>query len=287
MGLLMIPNVSEGRDRASLARLTEAVSSAATVLDVHSDEVHGRSVFTLTGEAPALVEAAVALGAACIETIDLTRHTGVHPRLGVLDGCPFEPHETTIEEAIGLARSAGAAIAGELGVPVFLYGAASTEGRSLPELRRGGLSGLVERMEAGLLPDLGPATVDPSVGVVCVGAREMLIAFNVWMRCEVSVARATAAAVRESGGGLRGVRALGFQIDGLDCQVSMNLVEPHVAGIDAAFRAVGREARARGAEITRTEIVGLVPQRFMPDPDAEAARLMHPPGRSVESLLLG
>jgi glutamate formiminotransferase len=286
--VVSIPNISEGRDLQVLGALGRGVSDAgATVLDAHSDAVHNRSVLTIAGDGSALVAASVHL-AVHAASIDMARQTGVHPRLGGLDVCPFVPLAEGMEPAVELARTAARAIAEEAGVPVFLYGEAEAAGRTLPELRRGGLVELARRIDSGLVPDHGPARVDLARGVVCVGARGPLIAFNVNLRAPLGIAGDVARAVRETGGGLPGVRALGFETaDPAVAQVSMNLVRPQVTGVDRAFEAVEGEAARRGAEVVSTEIVGLPPERFMPDPEKKATRLLVEPGRSLESALAG
>lgn len=285
MSMIVIPNVSEGRRAGVLASLAAAIAPPARILDVHTDAVHNRTVFTVAGPTEALIEAMTALAVEAAASIDLTVQTGTHPRLGALDVCPFVPHEGSMEEAIAAAVETAKRI-GEAGLPVYLYEAAARrpQARSLPELRRGGLEGAIART-GDIPPDFGPSSISPRSGVVCVGARNPLIAFNVWLRCGVAAAREIAAKVRTSTGGLPGVRALGLEVDDTTSQVSMNLVEPAVTGIDAAFEAVGAIARANGIEVTGTEIVGLPPDAYMPAPDAEAARLLISPGRSLGSVL--
>ncbi len=288
MPLIAIPNASTGSDAKTIRALAEAISGAgATLLDTHSDAIHDRSVFTIAGTNDRLVEASAAL-AKRARTLDLTVQNGVHPRMGVLDVCPFVPHgETTMDDAVSAARSAGEQIAAQTGIPVYLYGEAAlrTPAPTLPELRRGGLAGLQARAKRGLGPDFG-GDIDGRLGVVCVGAREVLIAFNVWIKSEPETARAIARQVRQSHSGLTGVRALGFEIAPPDiCQVSMNLTAPDATGIEAAFEAVQSDAEALGATVTATEIVGVPPQRFMPPADARATRLLKEPGRSLESAL--
>jgi glutamate formiminotransferase len=287
MPLIAIPNVSTGSDE-SIRALAEVVEqSGATLLDVHSDAVHERSVFTASGATDSLIEAMVGL-AQHARHLNLFTQRGVHPRLGVLDVCPFVPHgETTMEEAILAARSAGASIAERAALPVYLYGAAAArrETRDLPQIRRGGLERLRARVQE-LPPDFGEPQIDERLGVVCVGARGVLIAFNVWLRCGLETARGIAARIREAGGGLAGVRTLGLEIQAPDvCQVSMNLTEPHITGIEAAFEEVASEADERAASVLATEIVGLVPARFWPSPDARATRLLREPGRTLEAAL--
>jgi glutamate formiminotransferase len=283
MPLLSIPNVSDGRRPNVVASLSQAVTSGGgRVLDVHSDEIHNRTVITSTEQT---VAAMTALAKRARVEIDLRLHSGVHPRLGSLDVCPIVPHETKMDEAVLTARSVGEAIAG-LGVPVYFYGAAARreDTRDLGDLRRGGLPTLVQRAASVLPPDLGPRLIDPRVGVVCVGARDVLIAFNVWVRSPGEVATTIAQSVRAPGR----IKALGLEMDRTPTsQVSMNLVDPDLTGIDAAFAAVNRKASSLGVEVVATEIVGLVPERFLPDPDAKAARLLMAPGRSIESALAG
>ncbi|MGH2731306.1 MAG: glutamate formimidoyltransferase [Actinomycetota bacterium] len=287
MTLLAVPNVSEGRDADRLRTFTDAIQASTLLLDVHSDPVHNRSVFTTTGSSSELVEAMAGLAVAAT-VIDLTGHTGVHPRLGVLDVCPIVPHSDPMTSAVVTAHEVGAAIAREADLPVYFYGEAALrpEALSLPGLRRGGLDGLIARAQHDLPPDVGPTDIDPRAGVVCVGARGPLIAFNVYLECDGATAAQIAAAVRTAGGGPAGIRALGWGIgDPTRAQVSMNLIDPDKTGIDDAFEVVVRAAAVQGVRIVATEIVGLVPERFMPDQDAEAARLLLKPGRSVEAAL--
>ena len=282
MTLLAVPNVSEGRDSDTISALQRAVLGAgAMLLDTHSDAVHHRSVLTVTANVATLTDGMVNLVAAARDLIDLTRHSGVHPRVGAVDVCPFVPFRATIAEAAEAASETGARI-GDLGVPVFLYGLPGAP--ALPELRRGGLDGLIERVAAGLQPDHGPAAIERRSGVVCVGARGPLIAFNVNFAAGVDVGRRIAATIRAGSGGPEGLRALGLPMpDG--SQVSMNITEPGRVGIDEVFEAVEKAAGPDARDIVSTEIVGLVEERFLPNPDAKAARLLIEPGRSVESAL--
>jgi glutamate formiminotransferase len=260
-------------------------AEGATVLDVHSDPIHHRSVFTLTAPPAPLCTALTAL-AEITREINLDRHQGVHPRLGGLDVCPIVPHEETMRGAIEIAHDVGASIHRHTGLPIFFYGEAAlrAETRALPDIRRGGLDRLLEDGNGSLASDLG-THIDPTTGVVCVGARGPLIAFNVNLRSELSVALAIAAAIRESGGGLTGVRALAFPMQPGICQVSMNLTEPERAGIDLAFEAIADAANNAGAEVVDCEVIGLVPGRFLPDPEKQAARLLKQPGLCLERML--
>lgn len=287
MPLLAIPNISEGRDQDVIRRLAVDISGTdALVLDVHSDAVHNRSVFTVTGSPEQIVASMSRLGE-WAATIDLRAHFGAHPRLGVLDVCPIVPHDEPMSGAVEVAHAIGKAIAERAGLPVYFYEEAALreETRALPSLRRGGLQALVERA-ADMPPDLGPEEIEERTGVVCVGARKELIAFNVWLDADVSHASEIAARVRSSRGGPEGVRALGIGVDDAPTsQVAMNLIEPDVTGVEGAFDAVSRIADEIGVRIRATEIVGLLRERYMPSNDSRAARLLLRPGRSVESAL--
>ncbi len=287
MTLLAIPNVSEGRDRDLIGDLVGAVEAAGgRVIDVHSDAVHNRSVLTVTGTPAQLVEAGVALARAC-RVIDLTAHHGVHPRLGALDVYPIVPIDEPMHRARAVADEVATAIASRAGLPVYLYGEAARRPatRALSSLRRGGLQRLAERARGDLPPDHGHAGIDPRSGVVCVGARPVLVAFNVWLAADVSIAADIAARVRASAGGLPGVQALGLAIEPGVSQVSMNLVRPQRTGVDTAFAAVDHLASRRGVEVIGTEIVGVPPRRAMPDPSGRAAALLLRPVRSLEQAL--
>ncbi len=260
-----------------------AGSHGSTVLDVHVDPVHNRSVLTCWGTPTELIDAMAELATTAAIAIDLAAHDGVHPRLGSLDVCPFVPFRSQMDEAVAAARALADRL-GDLGHSVYLYGAAAERPATsdLPSIRRGGLEGLIERE---LPPDRGPVSIDPAKGVICVGARGPLIAFNVWLRCQLSTAREIAAQVRTASGGPPGIRALGLDLGDGVCQVSMNLIDPTVTGIDTAFEAVRSAADELGGEISATELVGVVEERFQPKPDATAARLLITPGRSIESLI--
>jgi glutamate formiminotransferase len=288
MPLLAIPNVSEGRDEARIARMIRTVQGAgASVLDVHSDPIHHRSVLTVTAPGETLVAALTRLAQTTLE-IQLDRHEGVHPRLGALDVCPIVPHEAAMEAAITVAHATGESIHRATGLPVYFYGDAAIrdETRQLPDIRRGGLEGLMARAPSGMPPDLGE-DIDPARGVVCVGARGPLIAFNVNLAADLPAARSIASSLRGTTGGLPGVRALAFPLRQGTSQISMNLTEPHRAGIDAAFDAIVAAAAERGLRIEGCEVVGLVTERFLPTPGKQAARLLQQPDLCLESKLIG
>jgi glutamate formiminotransferase len=257
-----VPNFSEGRDRATIGAIAATLSARAELLDVHSDEDHNRSVFTVVGKEDALVDALVAAIACACERIDLRNHRGAHPRIGAADVVPLVPIRP---EDMGRARDAALVLARRVGeelqLPVFLY-AELAPGRGPAFFRRGGGEALAKRLEAGeLAPDFGPPRLHPSAGGVILGARTPLIAFNVNLRgADLEAARGIAAVVRETGGGFPGVRALGLELPraGL-VQVSMNVEDWEAAALHEILARIEAEATARGAEIVGSELVGLMP----------------------------
>ena len=260
-------NVSEGRDGAVIAAL--AAAAGRCLLDVHSDAHHHRSVFTLAGTDATVEAAARAVAVEAVTRLDLRSHAGVHPRLGVVDVVPFVPLEgSTMADAVA-ARDRFLAWAGdELGLPGFAYGPPPEP--SLPEVRRSAF--------AGLAPSAGPPAPHPTAGAVCVGARPVLVAYNVWLADGVGVdeARRVAAAVRRPGV----VRALGLDVGGR-AQVSMNLIAPSAVGPAAAFDAVRALVAVDGAEL-----VGLVPAAVLGEvTKARWGELDLAPSRTIEARL--
>ena len=259
-----VPNFSEGKDATKISRITQAVRAVPDlrILGLHSDPDHNRSVLTFAGTEEPVLRGAIALAKACAAELDLVSQSGEHPRMGVLDVLPFVPLEgATMDDAVRLAHRAGESL-GSLGFPVYLYGsAAGSQYRSaLPDIRRGGYDGLASRLRDPLWkPDYGPRTLDPHRGAVAVGARPFLVAFNAYLDTgDVEVARAVAIRVRESGGGLPAVRALGFEVGGR-AQVSMNLTDLEQTPIPMALEAVRSTAAGLGASVESTELVGLAP----------------------------
>jgi glutamate formiminotransferase len=256
-----VPNFSEGRDRATIDALADALGSRARLLDVHADEDHNRSVFTLVGSEDELVESLLAGIACAADRIDLRRHEGAHPRVGAADVVPVVP---LVREELARAAACAELLAGrvgsELGLPVFRYGELAP-GRGPAFFREGGLEGLRSRVEAGeLVPDYGPADVGERGGAVLVGARRPLIAFNVNLRGSLEAAREVARAVRERDGGFPGVRALGLDLPSAGLvQVSMNVEDYEAAALHEIVKRVTAEAEARGAEVAGSELVGLMP----------------------------
>jgi glutamate formiminotransferase len=262
-----VPNVSEGRDRVLIERFAAVIRATpgVTLMNVHADPDHHRSVFSFLG-APAAVEAAAqALAEAVLAAVDLRQHRGTHPRLGALDVVPFVPlAEAAMSDVVALARRVGRALADRYDVPVYYYGEAATRAtrRRLPDARGRGYEALAERLRAGDAPDAGPARFDPRAGAVLVGARPVLIAFNVWLDTDdLAAAQAIARAVRESSGGLPGLQALGMRLASRGvAQVSMNLLDWRATPLPAAFDRVSGEAGRRGIRVRRGELVGVAPR---------------------------
>jgi glutamate formiminotransferase len=257
-----VPNFSEGRDRKTIDAIGSALGEHAALLDVHADVDHNRSVFTLVGAEEDLAAALLA-GIACArERIDLRRHQGAHPRIGVADVVPLVPIEPDdMPRARGAALALGTRIGLELELPVFLYGELA-HGRGPAYFRRGGPAELERRIDAGeIVPDFGPTRLDPAAGGVLVGARRPLIAFNVNLRADdVEIAREIARAVRETDGGFPGVRALGLDLPAAGLvQVSMNVEDWEAAALHEIVARIEAEARTRGVETAGSELVGLMP----------------------------
>jgi glutamate formiminotransferase len=276
-----VPNVSEGRDRAVLDRLAACVRATPGVrlADIHFDAVHHRSVYTMLGPPAALHAAVLALCEAAIGAIDLTRHAGAHPRIGAVDVVPFVPvGGAPMADAVVAARAAGMAIAARFGLPVLFYGEAATAShrRPLEAVRRGQFEGLAARLTTPEWhPDAGPATPHPTAGAVAVGARPILVAFNVNLATrDLAIARTVARAVRESSGGLPAVKAMGLTLPerGL-VQVSMNLTDIARTPPRSAFEAVAREAGRHGIAVAESELVGLAPTAALTADDARAMRV--------------
>ena len=261
-----VPNVSEGRDPGVVRAIADAFATHATLLDVHSDPDHNRSVFTLAGDDEAIVGSLLAGIAAAVALVDLREHTGVHPRVGVADVVPLVPLvPDDMPRAVAAARMLARRVGTELGLPVFHY-AELGAGRRPAFFRRGGLEGLRRRVEVGeLVPDDGPRRIDLRAGVVLVGARPVLAAYNVDLATdEVDVARDIAAAIRESSGGMPGVQAIGLALPGSGrVQVSMNVIDVVRSPLHEVVRRVRDEASTRGVELRGGELVGLVPASVM------------------------
>jgi glutamate formiminotransferase / 5-formyltetrahydrofolate cyclo-ligase len=262
-----VPNVSEGRDRASIDAIAAAVRAvpAVRLLDVSSDGSHNRSVLTFVGDAPAVRAGVLALFSAALERIDLRRHSGEHPRMGAVDVVPFIPvRGSTLEDCVALSRDVGAAIAERFGVPVYLYedSASAEHRRNLAEVRKGQFEGFAEKMkDPKWAPDFGPTQPHASAGAVAVGARAFLIAYNVNLGTkDLAIADRIAKAIRHISGGFRYVKAMGVELTdrGL-VQVSINMTNFRKTPLHRVFDCVKAEADRHGVPVVGSEIVGLSP----------------------------
>jgi glutamate formiminotransferase/formiminotetrahydrofolate cyclodeaminase len=266
-----VPNFSEGRRPEVIAAIRDAIVAVPGIalLDVSSDPSHNRTVVTFAAPADQAVRAAFAGIAKARELIDLTTHTGEHPRIGATDVCPFIPLDgATMDDCVALARELGARVGAELGIPVFLYEKAATrpDRTNLADIRRGEFEKARDEIGSNpeRVPDFGPNKIHPTAGASVIGARPFLVAFNVYLgpATNLAVAKEVAKAVRASGGGLPAVKGLGLEVDG-QAQVSMNLTDTDTTPIWRAYDAVKAEAEKRGVTPTWSEIVGLVPQRAL------------------------
>jgi glutamate formiminotransferase len=290
---LAVPNVSEGRDAGVIEELAQTMrASGLRVLDIHSDTDHHRSVYTVAAHPMIMVDGLLALARASVELIDLRRHRGMHPRVGSLDVVPLVALEP---EDMAMAREVAATLAERIGweldVPVFRYGTvAAHPDRSRPHhFRSGGLDALDEAIrEERLVPDAGPSHLHATAGATLVGARPALIALNVWLaEGGLSEARAIAARVRESGGGLPTLRAMGLYLpDAGVAQVSMNLEDFRRTSPADAVAAVREEAERLGAVAGRSELVGLIPRAALSGASPSALGLRgFRPGQVLEAQL--
>lgn len=265
MLLECVPNISEGRDTSIVDACVDAVHAAgAHVLHRTSDPVHNRSVLTIAGGYAQLREAAVALAAVTVERIDLRAHAGVHPRIGALDVLPFVPlRGASMSDAVSLARETAALIWKRLHVPSFLYGeaAATPLRRNLATVRQGQFEGLDTRFELpDWRPDFGDVAKHESAGAIAVGARSILIAFNIELETgDLALAKSIARLIRERGGGLRTLKALGLRLGPDLVQVSLNVTDYRATPLYAAVEIVRRLAARANVRIRRSELIGCVP----------------------------
>jgi glutamate formiminotransferase len=266
-----VPNFSEGRDKARVDAIIEAMKmDGVYLLDREMDADHNRCVITLVGDPAKVAEAAIRGVGKAAELIDLTKHTGAHPRLGAADVIPFIPIEgVTLEDCVAIARRAGEEIWKRYKVPVYLYEAAAQrpERQNLESVRRGQFEGIREEVKTNpnRKPDFGEAALHPTAGATIVGARKFLVAYNVYLNTpDVEIAKKIGKAVRFSNGGFRYVKGMGVPVRGL-AQVSMNLTDTDQTPIARVFEFVKREAGRYGVMPVSSEIVGLIPKKALED----------------------
>src|SRR4249919_3142870 len=264
-----VPNFSEGRDKAKVDAIVEAMKiDGVFLLDREMDSDHNRSVITLVGDREAIAEAAIRGVGKAAELIDLTQHQGAHPRMGAADVVPFIPIDgVTIEDCVAMARHVGEQIWKRYQIPVYLYESAARtpERQGLENIRRGQFEGIRAEIATNPArrPDFGEARVHPTAGATVVGARKFLIAYNVFLNTtDVDIAKKIAKAVRFSNGGMRFVKGAGFLVRGM-AQVSMNLTDFEQTPVHRVFEMVKREAARYGVIPVSSEIVGLIPQKAL------------------------
>ncbi|MFL5908679.1 MAG: glutamate formiminotransferase [Solirubrobacterales bacterium] len=289
--LVAVPNFSEGRSERVIRALEATLGSHARILNQHYDPQHHRSVFTIAAAGPDELSEALKAGAAhALDLIDLRGHQGLHPHIGALDVAPAVwQGEDSHENARIAARAAAEGIAA-LGIPVFFYGelASTPERVERAYFRQGGPAELARRMESGELePDLGPSEPHPTAGATLVTAREPLVAFNVELDTpNPEIARAVAAGLREGGGGLPGVRALGLPREGERAQVSVNLHDPYEVPLARVVAEITRLAAEHGARAVEAELVGLAPEAALAGyPDEPPIRNFDPKRDVIENVL--
>ncbi|MCL2400524.1 MAG: glutamate formimidoyltransferase [Defluviitaleaceae bacterium] len=268
-----IPNFSEGRNEAVIEGLAAIAKSTpgVTLLDYSADTSHNRSVFTLIGDLDGIKSAVIALAKYAVEHIDLTKHEGEHPRMGAVDVIPFVPIKgVAMEECVALSKEVGEAIATQVGIPVFLYeSSASAPGRTnLAAIRKGQFEGMAAKMEKSeWKPDYGDSAPHPTAGVVAVGARMPLVAFNVNLSTsDVNIANNIAKIIRGSSGGLKYCKAIGILLEDRNiAQVSMNMVNYEGTPLYRAVELIKAEAKRYGVHVTGTELIGLAPAKALID----------------------
>ncbi len=280
-----VPNISEGADPALIMQLETTLYSVEGIQLLHVDrnEAAHRTVFTFIGEPEAVLEGAFQLIKRASELLDMSQHTGEHPRMGATDVCPLIPYSgLTMEEAVSCAQTLGRRVGDELAIPVYLYEYAATkpERESLAQVRKGKYEGMAEKLKTpGWEPDYGPAELHRQAGVTAIGARDFLIAYNINLNTLIAdKAHAVACDVRESGrllqdeqgrakripGALPKVRGLGWYIaDFGQAQISLNIRDIEAAPIHQVFDTVVQKAHERGLRVTGSEVVGMVPRSVL------------------------
>ncbi|MBB6275839.1 glutamate formimidoyltransferase [Porphyromonas circumdentaria] len=268
-----VPNFSEGRDKQKIEKIVNPfrTRSGVKLLNYSNDEDHNRLVVTVVGEPEPLKEALLEAIGVAVEVIDMTKHSGQHPRMGAVDVVPFIPiRNMEMEETIELSREVAQIIGEKYGIPVFLYEKSATapHRENLAKIRKGEFEGMAEKVhEAEWKPDFGPADRHATAGCVAVGARMPLVAYNVNLNTsDVAIADAIAKKVRHLGGGLRFCKAMGVELtDRKVAQVSMNLTDYTKTAVYRAHEMVRMEAKRYGVEIIGSEVIGLLPMAALID----------------------
>lgn len=268
-----VPNCSEGRNKEVIEYIADAVRSVPGValMDYSSDENHNRSVFTIVGDPDQMGEAAFRFAKACVEKIDMTKHHGEHPRMGAVDVIPLIPiRGITKEETVELSKKLGERVCIEADIPVFLYedSASAPNRTNLAAIRKGQFEGMAEKVQQDeWAPDFGGRRIHPTAGVVAVGCRMPLVAFNINLSTsDVSVASKIAKIIRRSSGGLDCVKALGIMLEDRNiAQVSINMTDFTRTPLYRVLEMVRFEAARYGVHVTGTEIIGLTPMRALVD----------------------
>lgn len=268
-----IPNISEGRNQEVIEACVDQIRTTAgcTLLNYSSDPNHNRTVITYIGDAKGVEEASVKLAKKAVELIDLTRHTGEHPRMGCVDVMPFVPiKDATNEECIELSKTVGRRIADEADLPVFLYemSAQKPVRKNLATIRKGQFEGMSEKVkDPEWEPDFGGARIHPTGGVVAVGARPPLVAYNLNLNTsDVQIAKNIAKVIREKDGGLANVKAMGFMLEDRNiAQVSINMTDYRVTPLYRVTELVKAEAKRYGVKVIGSEVIGLCPMKALID----------------------
>jgi glutamate formiminotransferase len=268
-----IPNISEGRNQEVIEAVVDQIRTTpgCTLLNYSSDPNHNRTVITYIGDAKGVEEASVKLAKKAVELIDLTKHTGEHPRMGCVDVMPFVPiKEATMEECVELSKRVGQRIAEEADLPVFLYekSASAPHRQNLAKVRKGQFEGMAEKVQdPEWEPDFGGARINPTCGVVAVGARPPLVAYNLNLNTsDVQIAKNIAAVIREKDGGLNNVKAMGFMLEDRNiAQVSINMTDFRVTPLYRVTEMVKSEAKRYGVTVIGSEVIGLCPMKALID----------------------
>jgi glutamate formiminotransferase/formiminotetrahydrofolate cyclodeaminase len=267
-----VPNFSEGRRPEIIGEIIRTIESVqgATLLDSEMDKDHNRAVVTFVGEPEIVEEAAFEAIKKASELIDLEKHRGEHPRMGATDVCPFIPISgVTMKTCIAMAKRLGERVGKELQIPVYLYEEAATrpDRQNLAEIRKGEYEAIRDEIATNPVrkPDFGPLKTHPTAGAIAIGARQFLIAYNVYLNTQnLDIAKKIANAIRFQTGGFRYVKAMGFDIkERRQVQISMNLVDYEGTPIFRVYEAIKAEAKRYGVMPTSSEVVGLTPLEAM------------------------